>query len=488
MIWWRRLSLSVRVPMVVALLMMLVGIVASQFVLTELDRQQTARLREIATLHVQALSVALGPHVLRDDIWEVYDTLKRAAGASTGRRTLFSAVADVEGAILAATEPRRAPVGSPISTLAKGAHPPGDLVVAQAAPHVKLFAPLVYQGRTIGTILTELNISDLIADRIETRQILIFGNAVVTAILALLGYFATRRMLVPISRLVVWMGDTEGSPVRFPEGTAPEGDGEPARLVTTYNQMVDAIEAKADTERRLAERERFVSLGRLSSSLAHEINNPLGGLLTATDTIQKFADRPDVVRQSAGLLQRGLGHLRDVARATLEQNRLDRQGASLSLDDFDDLHVLMQPETARRFQTLDWKVTAGPELMQGFPAAPVRQIALNLLLNASEAAGPHGGVGFTLRTRPDNRPDVQSATRPYTLCITVSDTGEGLSRTAAERLVGTGETSPGSGVGLRLVHDLVTELNGHVSLNRAGGITTVEIALPCKTIVKAEAC
>ena len=466
--------------MVVALLMILVGVVASQFVLAELDRQQTARLREIATLHVQALSVALGPHVLRNDIWEVYDTLKRAAGASSERRTLFSAVADVQGAILAATEPRRAPVGSLISTLTKGAYPPGDLVVAQAAPHVKLFAPLVYQGRNVGMILTELNISDLIADRVETRRILIFGNAVVTTMLALLGYLATRRMLVPISRLVVWMGDTEGSPIRIPGGTASEGDSEPARLVKTYNQMVDAIEAKADTERRLAERERFVSLGRLSSSLAHEINNPLGGLLTATDTIQKFADRPDVVRQSAGLLHRGLGHLRDVARATLEQNRLDRQGAELSLDDFDDLHVLMHPETARRFQTLDWKVTVEPDSLRGFPAAAVRQITLNLLLNASEAAGQYGSVSLELSSRQETRQD--------TLLIRVSDTGEGLSKTSANRLLGTGETAPGSGVGLRLVHDLATELDGQVRLNRADGITTVEIGLPCNTIAEALAC
>jgi len=480
MMWWRRLSLSVRVPMVVALLMILVGVVASQFVLAEIDRQQTSRIREIARLHVQALSVALGPHVLRNDIWEIYDTLERAAGASTGRRTLFSAVADVQGSILAATEPRRAPVASPISALTIGSHPPGDLVVAKAAPHVKLFAPLVYQGRNVGLILTELNISDLITDRVETRRILIFGNAVVTMILALLGYLATRRMLVPISRLVVWMGDTEGSPIRIPDGTAPEGDGEPARLVKTYNQMVDAIEAKADTERRLAERERFVSLGRLSSSLAHEINNPLGGLLTATDTIQKFADRPDVVRQSAGLLHRGLAHLRDVARATLEQNRLDRQGAELSLDDFDDLHVLMHPETARRFQTLDWKVTVEPDSLRGFPAAPVRQITLNLLLNASEAAGQHGGVSLELSVPPD--------TRPYNLCVKVSDTGDGLSKTAAERLLGAGETSPGSGVGLRLVHDLVSELDGQILLNRVGGVTTVEIGLPCKTLAEARAC
>jgi len=82
--------------------------------------------------------------------------------------------------------------------------------------------------------------------------------------------------------------------------------------------MVHAIKAKADAGHRLAERERFVGLGHLSASLAHEIYNPLGGLLNATDTIQTYADKPEVVRRSADLLARGLKHMRNVAKATLE--------------------------------------------------------------------------------------------------------------------------------------------------------------------------
>lgn len=463
---WRHLSLSVRMPLLVALLMLLVGLIASQLVLGALNRQQVARIREMARQHVEALSVALGPHVLRNDIWEVYDTLERAAGAGEGRRTVFSAVADSQGFVLAATDPHRAPVGSAIAALSDGAQPPGDLSVGSALKRVKLLAPLVYQGREVGFIVTELDISDLVAERAAARRYLLIGNAFVTGFLALLGYLATRRMLVPITRLVGWMRETEGAPRKIPDRQIPTGDGELARLVHTYNDMVDAIEAKSDTERRLAERERFVSLGRLSSSLAHEINNPLGGLLNATDTIRKFADRPDVVRQSAELLTRGLGHLRDVARATLDQHRLDRDGAALSAEDFDDLRILIRPEIARKSQALDWNVDAAPDMLSGFAAAPVRQIALNLLLNATEAAGNGGRIGLSLSNGNDS------------LCLKVTDSGQGLSKSACERLLGSGRTAPGGGVGLRLVHDLVTELKGHARLSRPDGMTAIEINLP----------
>ena len=56
---------------------------------------------------------------------------------------------------------------------------------------------------------------------------------------------------------------------------------------------------------------------------------------------------------------RGLEHLRDVARAILDQNRLDRTGQPLMAVDFEDLRLLFEPEVASREQTLDWQIAAG---------------------------------------------------------------------------------------------------------------------------------
>jgi len=325
----RNVPLSLKIPLLVVAMMVLVGLVASQQVLSSLDTLQATRIRELARQHVEALSVALGPHVLRDDIWEVYDTLNRAAGAAEGRRTVFSAVADDQGRVLAATDPGRAPVDSPISALSNGALSPDQLSVKRNARRVRLSAPLVYQGRRVGQIVTELDISDLVAERGRVRRILLLGNTLATGLLALFGYLVTRRMLSPISRLAARMRDTEGAPRPITDPDMGQGDTEIARLVRGYNDMVRAIRAKAEIERRLAERERFVSLGRLSASLAHEINNPLGGLLNATDTICTYPDKPEVVRESARLISHGLKHLRDVAKATLDQNRPERADALL---------------------------------------------------------------------------------------------------------------------------------------------------------------
>jgi len=464
-----RLPFSLRVPLVTVVLMVMVGIFASQQVLRAIGKVQDDRIRELAQLQIEALSIALGPHVLRKDVWEIYDTLDRAT-LTDKRRLVFTAVADRNGSILAATDPKRAPVGSRIQDIAVNSQTLENLSVSGSEPHIRILADLTYQNRLVGQILTEMNVTDLLFERLQAAWILVLGNVVVTGGLALLGYLGIRRMLMPITILVERMRESATAPEPIPDHDLPKGDTEMSRLVRSYNAMAGAVEAKAEADRRLAERERFVSLGRLSSSLAHEINNPLGGLLNAADTIQEYADRPEVVRKSADLLTRGLGHLRDVARATLDQNRIDHSGAALSREDFEDLHLLIGPENLRHSQTLDWDIDADNKTLTQFVAVPIRQIALNLLLNATEAAGKAGHIKLKLKCQG-------SALR-----LTIANSGPELSKSARERLLGSGPVPPGGGVGLRLVRDLIQELGGSVEAHHIAGMTEIDVIFPMHAI------
>lgn len=458
------MPLSLRVPVLAAGLMVMVGLVASQQVLSALGTVQDARLRELARLHIDGLSVALGPFVLRKDVWEVFDTLDRARAAMDGQRLLLTVVSDDAGRVLAASDPLRAPVDSAMSEYVAGAGTMDTVSALGADPVVRVQALLEYQGRTIGQILTELDVSDLLAERRHAFWVLLLGNLLAIGVLSLGGYVLMRRMLRPITLLAAQMTRATGAPEAVPGDLVPKGDSELARLVQTYNAMSSAVEAKAEAERRLAERERFVSLGRLSSSLAHEINNPLGGLLNATDTILTYADRPDVVRTSAALIDRGLRHLRDVARTTLDQNRLDRLGVALSREDFDDLHILFEPEARRRGLQLDWRVNATD--LPAMDSAPVRQIALNLLLNAAAVGQSGGTVSFVA--------DASTCS----LRLTLKDSGPGLPDTALRRLLTSEPMPPGGGVGLRLVHDLVADMGGQIEHFRSNDTTMLTVTLP----------
>lgn len=465
----RRLPLSIRVPALVAALMILVGVVASQQVLAVLGRVQEERLGEIARLQVEGLAVALGPAVLREDVWEVYDTLDRAAQGGDGQRLILTVVADGYGRVLAASDPHRAPVGSLLAPLAQGAHTLADISLAGGVTDLRVLSPLSYQGRVVGQVLTELDVSDLASQRARLIWMLLAGNALLTALFALGGYLAVRRMMRPLRVLARHMDTTEGRPTAIPLDV--RHDPEVASLFRTYNDMAAAAEARADAERRLAERERYASLGRLSSSLAHEINNPLGGLLATADTLQAFAERPEVVREGAALIERGLQHLRDVARATLDQHRHDPEGVPLRPHDLEDLRILFAPEARRQEQTVEWRVGAREEMLRRLPAAPVRQIALNLLLNGSQAAGAGGAVALEVEEEQGE------------LQLVVRDNGPGLPEPALRRLLTSETGGQGGGLGLRTVRDLATSLGARIEHARAGALTEIRVRFPLQGTV-----
>ncbi|MGC9369750.1 MAG: sensor histidine kinase [Paracoccaceae bacterium] len=460
------IPITLRVALAMGVLMIVLGMVASQQVLRSLSRLHDDRLREIARLHVEGLSVALGPLVLHKDVWEVYDTLDRARAASDGQRMLFTVVADDRNRVLAATDPLRAPVDSDAAPFSKDASDLSGLTASGNAPQVRVRAPLLVAGRTVGQIVTEIDVGDLLAERQRVTLYLLLANAGATALLAFAGYFLVARMLKPVTLLAQHMDDAGGAPSRIPESEIPKSDTELARLLRTFNTMTGAIDARSEAEKRLAERERFVSLGRLSSSLAHEINNPLGGLLNTVDTIRAYANRPEVVQKSVELLERGLVHLKDVSRAILDENRLDRAGLPLRPTDFDDLKLLFEPEAARKGQSLDWQVQADAADMSSLPAAPVRQIVLNLLLNASAAAPEGGRISLSVRDREGG------------IELTITDDGRGLNAQDLDRLMSSAPVAPGGGVGLRLVHDLVAGLRGRIQHGRDAGRTSLVVFLP----------
>jgi signal transduction histidine kinase len=454
--WSVLLPLSLRVPLIVASLMMLMGIVASQLVLSALNRAQVRQLTELAEIEFTTLSTALGPYVQREDIWEMFDILDRATLRGGGFRPILATLIDARGRVIVSTRPEVHPIGSDGVAVIGRAIRLDDIRYDNAAEQIAVRSTVVWQGRPVGQLVIDFDVREFAAERSRARWILLLGNAAAILVLSFAGYALMRRVLAPIRRLTHEMAQPGGTPQLIPESMIPAQDAELAQLYSTYNGLIRAVQARTAAERRLAERERFVSLGRLAGGLAHEINNPLGGLLNTVDTIRAYADRPEVVRNSAELLDRGLKHLRDVTRTTLDMHRSgDGSGegaARLSVQDFDDLHLLIRPEIDRKTQSLDWQIEAGISCFNFLPAGPVRQIALNLLLNAVAITQPGGELG--LRVCPDGGD----------LCLCVWDSGPGFTETMKPRLLSDAPIEPGGGLGLRLVRDLVKSLGGTIEL------------------------
>ena len=70
--------------------------------------------------------------------------------------------------------------------------------------------------------------------------------------------------------------------------------------------MARALNEHEELASRLANQEKYAVLGKLASGMAHEVNNPLGGLFNALDTLRRHGDDAKVREATLNLLERGL--------------------------------------------------------------------------------------------------------------------------------------------------------------------------------------
>ena len=153
--------------------------------------------------------------------------------------------------------------------------------------------------------------------------------------------------------------------------------------------MARALNEREELASRLANQEKYAVLGKLASGMAHEVNNPLGGLFNALDTLRRHGDDAKVREPTLDLLERGLSHIRKVVGSTLVTYRRGGANNSLRSVEIDDLRLLIEPEASRKGLQIDWFNDLRGVLSVAVES--VRQVVLNLLINAC-AATPAGGT------------------------------------------------------------------------------------------------
>lgn len=466
----RRWPLAFKAPLLVAAFMLVVSVVMTDAVLSRLRETQERHLAAMSTIYLNGLAAALIPHVLREDIWEIFDTIDRGAGLEGGFGRATIIVVDAKGQTLAASDPREAPVLS--RQVGRDKDFPGGGTLTVDADKARAFArrDLVYQGRRIGAIFVDFDVRHLLRERADVLRTLVATNAAIAILLAAFGYFIIRRMLGPLRTLSRHLDLGVAGAV---QPIAPDEVGsttyEFGRLFRRFNVMADAVNDREAIAKKMANEERLASLGRLASGMAHEINNPLGGLFNAIDTIKRHGEKASVRNASLDLIERGLKGIRDVVRATLATYRADRDPRDLTPADLDDLKLLIGPEVSRRALILDWDNDVVGDLPVS--ASAVRQIALNLILNAMQVAPPGTRVHFEAEPVGGR------------LVVAVHDQGPGFSSDASAMLSG-GASRPaplgdGTGLGLWMTRRLVHDLNGHIAVETSPiGGAVVRVTIP----------
>lgn len=458
--WLRQFEtapLTLRVPLAVAALMIFISGLISERVLDRLSTTQQSYLQSLADSYLGGFATAVAPSVIRADIWEIFDTIERMKPNGGSISIVETVVSGSDGNVLAANRPELRPTSEPVSedfaTLFSG-----DSISINADSSLGYIRrDIVYQDQRIGGIFAVFDVSSLMIERRQVLTTLLITNGAIAVVLALAGFLAVRRMILPMRTLEMHMIDAaSGTSTEIPEDEFPKTGTESTRLLKAYNQLVRASAERQAFSAKLAEEEKLASLGRLASGMAHEINNPLGGMMNVVDTLKKHGEKSRVRETSLDLLQRGLEGIREVVQAALANYRPERLSRPFAVQDVQDLALLIKPELASRGQTLRHEIRG--EELEAFqlPAGPVRQALLNLLLNAIAATPPSGEVGFFIDSRSGD------------LALTVSDQGGGMPVQARRILTGAAggvQSLVGGGMGLWIVAQICDELGASLEVS-----------------------
>jgi signal transduction histidine kinase len=348
-----------------------------------------------------------------------------------------------------------------------------------------------------------------------SRQVLsiavIFLGIIITA-----GVLIALSIRLPLQQIMTAMrAITSGDYDRKVQGTGASDEvGAMARAVEVFRENAIAKRTTEDelrtskekaegallelntAQQNLIDAERLAALGGLVAGVAHEVNNPIGISLTVASSFSRRAEMFEAELKSASPLRRSqleefVRTSRDAAQqlvanlhrageliqsfkqVAVDRSHVERRQFSLS-EATDQIIASLRPVLKKAPITLSVDVPEGL-LIDGYPGS-YGQILTNLFLNAANHAFADGRAGaISISARPRGHDDIE---------IIFADNGAGMTsdvrRQAFDPFFTTRRNEGGTGLGLHIVYNLVTQqLGGRMMLDsRPGQGTTFRIIMP----------
>ncbi|MCK5134579.1 MAG: hypothetical protein KAR19_02230 [Bacteroidales bacterium] len=355
----------------------------------------------------------------------------------------------------------------------------------------------------LGSLLLTLPLEDLDAFAEESStKFLILATLITLALVTFLIVFTRKRIKDPLNSII------EASEAVSKGNNNIRLDIKPGllddmRMVSlAFNNMLDNIDAAtnelqnwsqqleykvqkkseelSEAQNELIHVERIASLGKLSSSVAHEINNPLSGILIYNKLIYRQLNTPEFfhpkkesILKNLKLIETETKRCGDIVKGLLDFSKMDQ-------DDFEPVHLHKLLSETYDLMIHSIKM-AGISFTTDFKAASdlifcspnqVKQACVALLVNASESIHENGEIKL-VTDNPDEG---------Y-IRIEISDNGTGIAQQDMthifEPFFSTKRDASGIGLGLAIVHGIVENHKGRIEVeSEPGKGTTIAIIFP----------
>ena len=235
------------------------------------------------------------------------------------------------------------------------------------------------------------------------------------------------------------------------------------------------LERQAQFAQDELKQQQQLATQQLARGLAHEINNPLGGIRGAAQLLQRALDRPEWSEYTEVIISE-VDRLQSLTSNMLGPgNRMQRKPVNI-LEVLEHIRrIILAAEPQRILIRRDYDPSI-PELNADHDM--LIQAFLNIVRNAVQAIDGEGQITF--RTRVELRYTIGQITHPLVLRVDISDTGHGIPRELGETifLPMITDKADGSGLGLPIAQDIISRHGGTIHLHSSTSGTTFSTYLP----------
>jgi len=245
-----------------------------------------------------------------------------------------------------------------------------------------------------------------------------------------------------------------------------------AKQVALIIERKEAEEDKLKLHAQLRHADRLATIGMLAAGVAHELNEPLGNILGFAQLSKKCPGIPSPAKNDIEKIEAASLHARDIIKKLLvfaRQRPLKKSRVNLNQvvqDSFYFFSARCAKEGIELVQALSPNL---PEIIAD--PALLNQVLVNLVVNASQSMSGGGRITVSTRSCDEN------------IYLTVKDNGPGISKEVLEKIFvpffTTKDVGEGTGLGLPVVHGIVTSHGGTIDVDsKVDYGTRFEIRLP----------
>jgi two-component system, NtrC family, sensor kinase len=306
----------------------------------------------------------------------------------------------------------------------------------------------------LGVLDVNVSLAEVDMEIAYSRKVIVASAILAILAVSLMLWWLNHRLVEqPVAALVegtriVGEGD-------FSASIQVKGRHELGELAKAFNDMIHHL---GETQRQLAQADKLASVGRLAAGIAHEINNPLTGVLSYASLLRKrmehdtpaCEDLDVIVRETVrcrGIIRGLLDFARPTApaRKPMDLDEVVRRAVSVVMTQLSLNHVDLSLDLASDLPNVE------------ADANQIQQVVVNLLLNAADAIGTEGGsIRATTRLGP-----------PSTVELLLEDSGKGIPAEDLPRIFEpffTTKGNHGTGLGLAVSWGIVEAHGGSLEV------------------------